>query len=145
MTGREGELLFMRTMRNEGFTVEDVSHNSAYYYKGDALITNPATGNTRIFEVKTDNVINRSGNLYLETFNINSERQNFKGWFEFCKCDYLAYIDAVAKKIYCFVLADLKERVAQINPPKGKCGFDSEGYKLPLNKCKDLVIWEVQL
>ena len=84
MTGREGELLFMRLMREYGFTVEDVSNNSNYYYKGDVLITSPTTGNVRVFEVKTDNVINRSGNLYLELTNIYSKKQGGKGWYNFC-------------------------------------------------------------
>lgn len=144
MTGRQGELYFMQLMKNNGFKVKDVSWDSEYFYKGDALITNPNTGNTRVFEIKTDNVINRSGNLYLETYNIHSEKQGCKGWFEFCKCDYLAYMDAVARKVYIFSLEALKERVAQIKPPLGRCGLDSEGYKMPLSKCKDLILWELE-
>lgn len=139
MTGREGELLFMRLMREYGFTVEDVSNNSNYYYKGDVLITSPTTGNVRVFEVKTDNVINRSGNLYLELTNIYSKKQGGKGWYNFCQADFIAYGDAVARRFYIFSLEELKERVEQVKPRIGYCGNDSSGYKMPLDACRDLI------
>ena len=73
-SGRQGELVFARTMRNIGFGVEDVSGNPEYYDKDiDFIITSPLTGATRTFEVKWDSRIYYTNNLYLELTNIHSK------------------------------------------------------------------------
>lgn len=58
-------------MEAKGYTVEDVSANSNYYYKGDFIITSP-TGETAIVEVKYDEKVHKTNNLYLEIINTYS-------------------------------------------------------------------------
>lgn len=72
-SGRQGELVFARRMREVGFGVEDVSGNPEYYDKDiDFIITSPS-GATRTFEVKWDSRINQTNNLYLELTNVHSK------------------------------------------------------------------------
>lgn len=138
--GRQGELLAQKMFQAWGYSVEDVSGNPEYYYKGDILLTSPTTGQSRIVEVKWDGVIATSGNLYLETWSRNSRRQNCNGWWKWCGADYLAYGDATNRKFYLFDMAQLKERVAQLSLYKKRCGYDSEGLILPLAAVEDLII-----
>jgi hypothetical protein len=61
-------------MSGRNYQVEDVSSNPDYWGKDiDFLITSPTSGLTKSFEVKYDTRINRTGNLYLEFVNKNSE------------------------------------------------------------------------
>ena len=81
--GKDGEKLFRERMSAQGYTVQDVSNNSNYWEKDiDFLVTSPTSKLTKSIEVKWDSKINTTGNLYLETFSINSK--GYKGWYEFC-------------------------------------------------------------
>jgi hypothetical protein len=81
-SGRQGELIFSKKMRDAGYIVNDVSGDPEYWQKDiDFFCTNPETGATRAFEVKWDTRINQTGNLYLEISNVHSNGGN--GWFNF--------------------------------------------------------------
>lgn len=95
------------------YDVLDVSSNPEYWHRDiDFIITSPTTKAVKSFEVKWDSRINQTGNLYLELTNVHSK--GGKGWYEFCKADYIAYGDACAEVFYIFPLAELKERVEQL-------------------------------
>ena len=99
-------------MKNKGYAVEDVSTNPDYFDKDiDFFVTSPFTGATKSFEVKYDNRINATGNLFLEVTNIYSKQWNYDGWFTHCDADFLAYGDAVARKFYIIPMDELKKRV----------------------------------
>ena len=135
--GRAGELLFKEIMQARAYQVEDVSNNPDYWHKDiDFVITSPTTGAVKTFEVKWDSCINSTGNLYLELTNIHS--RGGKGWFNFCQADYLAYGDAVNKVFYIIPFADLKERVAQMQCRVARCGADSTGKLVQLDKIADI-------
>ena len=137
--GREGEQLFAQRMQDKGYVVQDVSANEQYFGKDiDFLITSPTTGDTKSFEVKWDTRINRTGNLYLEIANKNSE--GALGWWEFCKADYLAYGNAKTKTFLVFDMKELRERVDGMKyKTTGFCGDDSAGYLIHISRVKDLI------
>lgn len=137
-TGRKGEQVFAAIMNEVGYEVEDVSSNPEYFSKDiDFIITNKQ-GKTATIEVKYDNKISNTGNLYLETFNINSEQWKYDGWWLHCEADYLAYGDANGEFFYMFHLGDLRERVKKLNCRTAFCIGDSEGLLVPLEKVRDL-------
>lgn len=136
--GRQGELLAQQMFKAWGYGVEDVSADPEYYYRGDILLTSPTTGAQRVVEVKWDGIIATTGNLYLETWNQYSRKQNCNGWWRFCGADFLAYGDATNRKFYLFDMAQLKERVAHLTLAQRRCGQDSEGFILPLAQVEDL-------
>lgn len=108
--GKLGERTFKERMLYHGYTVEDVSGNSDFWYKDiDFLVTSPYTGAVKSFEVKWDTRINKTGNMYLEIESINSK--GGRGWFEFCEADYLAYGDAQNRTFYIIPLLALKQKV----------------------------------
>jgi hypothetical protein len=61
-------------MRSRNYNVLDVSANRDYFSKDiDFIITSPTSGETKSFEVKWDEKINRTGNLFLEIANPRSK------------------------------------------------------------------------
>ena len=136
--GKIGEALFRDKMSAQGYKVEDVSNNSAYWDQDiDFIVTSPTSGLTKSFEVKYDSRINDTGNMYLELFNINSAGQ--RGWYKFCRADYVAYGDSKAQCFYVVPLAELRQRVEKIKPREASCGADSIGLLLALNDIADLI------
>ena len=135
--GKQGEALFYERLVALGYKVDDVSTNPEYWYKDiDFIATSPRTNAVRTFEVKWDSRINSTGNLYLELTNVHSK--GGRGWYEFCQADCLAYGDALAQVFYIFPLAELKERVKQINTREARCGGDSTGLLVALKDILDL-------
>lgn len=135
--GRQGESLFSRIMAERGYSVNNVSKTPEYWEQDiDFIITSPTTGLVKSFEVKWDTRINSTGNLYLELENVNSK--GGKGWFEFCKADYLAYGDAVAGKFYIIPLLELKKKVYSKQYRTARCGSDSIGLLVSLADVADI-------
>lgn len=136
--GRQGELLFQQRMEAKGYQVEDVSANEQYFGKDiDFLITSATTGQQKTFEVKWDTRINRTGNLYLEFVNKNSDQ--CLGWWEFCKADYLAYGNAKTNTFFVVPMQELRERVKRLPQRVAFCGDDSAGYLVHISQIKDLI------
>lgn len=131
--GKYGEQLFKQIMQERNYTVEDVSNNSDYFYKDiDFILTSSTSGLVKTFEVKWDERINQTGNLFIEMINPRSE--GCCGWFEFIKADYLAYGDAVSKQFYIIDVKYLKDFMSKNkNSFKYKrCSDGAEGYVVPL-------------
>lgn len=100
-------------MENRNYKVKDVSNDPSYWNRDiDFIISSPTTGAVKTFEVKWDNRICKTGNLYLELSNVHSK--DGIGWFNFCEADYIAYGDAVKRKFYIIPLLELKEKIKQV-------------------------------
>lgn len=127
-----GEWELKATLRNHGYSVEDVSDNPNYWYKDiDLIVTNNETGQVSSIEVKWDRRIAATGNLYIEFANPRSK--GGKGWFEFCEADLLAYGDAVNKVFYIIKVSELKKFVARNRDvlQVRKTWDGSQGFLLP--------------
>ena len=124
-----------------GYIVNDVSCDEYYFDKDiDFFVANPATGNTKSFEVKWCEKISQTGNLFLEIHNPRSKQWNGDGWWPHCQADYLVYGDAINKKFYCFPLLELRQRIKDMNLRYARTWDYSEGWLLPLEDVKDLSI-----
>ena len=135
--GKYGEALFRDKISRLDYTVVDVSNNPTYWDKDiDFIITSHRSGLTKSFEVKYDSRINSTGNLYLELTNVHSK--GGRGWYEFCKADFLAYGDAQAQVFYIFPLDALRERVSKLNARQARCGGDSTGLLVALTDILDI-------
>lgn len=100
-----GELRAYNYLKSQGYIVEDTTDNSNYWDKDiDFVIYD--NKNTYTVEVKWDNVIYKSGNMFIET--ITDIDQAKEGWFEFCKADYIYYGDSANKLFYIFKTEDLR-------------------------------------
>lgn len=133
-----GEYEAKEYLRARGFKVKDVSDNPAYWGKDIDLLLCQDSRTTSI-EIKWDNCISRTLNLYIETENPRSK--DGKGWFYFCEADYLFYGDSVNKLFYIFnrkeLFSFIEEHKKGLNR---RCTYDgSKGYLVPLSEVKDLV------
>lgn len=136
--GKYGEQLFHQIMKSRDYKVVDVSNDSTYWDKDiDFIVTSPSSGLTKSFEVKYDDRIKDTGNLYLELTNVHSK--GGRGWYEFCQADYLAYGDARRGIFYIISLADLRNRVKQEKLGRlAHCGTDSIGLLVALKDIEDI-------
>ena len=132
--GKQGEQLFYQIMRGRNYTVEDVREIRKYQLRDtDFILTSPTTGTVKTFEVKWDEKLNSTGNIFIEM--INPRSHNLDGWFEFIEADYLAYGDAISQKFYIINVEWLKsyfvEKKRRLFEYK-KCNDGAEGYLVPL-------------
>jgi len=98
--GKRAEAEIGSFLQSKGFIVEDVS-DSPYHrtIDVDLLITNPNIDNTYKLEIKSDSVINRSNNVFVE--NLMYRKTGTKNsWYHYCLCDVLGYFDDVKRIIY---------------------------------------------
>ena len=138
--GKLGERLFKERMEAGGYTVNDVSMIPEYWPQDiDFLVTSPTSGLTKSMEVKYDQRINKTGNLYLELTSINSKQWNYEGWWPHTKADYLVYGDAITEVFYVIPLLELRERVAQLPQRIARCGNESTGLLVNLRDIQDLI------
>lgn len=135
--GKKGERLFQQRMEEQNYKVRDVSNNPDYWNKDiDFIITSPTSGETKSFEVKWDDRINQTGNLYLELENIHSK--DGQGWFNFSEADFLAYGDSKTERFYVIPMNELKGRSNAVRLRIARCGNDSVGQLVSLEDIKDI-------
>lgn len=106
---KAGEYELKQYLKGNGFKVIDVSGNSAYWHKDIDLIATDASGITKTIEIKWDNRLCQTGNLYIEYYNDCSKEH--KGWINFTQADILAYGDSYNSVFYLFKMDDIKEYV----------------------------------
>lgn len=136
--GKDGENLFQFIMESRNYQVNNVSNNPSYWDQDiDFIISSPTTGAVKSFEVKWDSVINKSGNLFLEYYAPRSK--GCRGWFEFCKADYLVYGDSVNKIFYVIPMPELRERVQQLPQRRGRTAEGAEGLLVSIGQIEDLI------
>ena len=141
--GKEGERLFQKLMSSRGNIVQNVAENSNYWSKdSDFIITSPF-GNTKSFEVKWCQKINKTNNLFLEIANPRSRQWNGEGWWKHCEADYLVYGDAIARKFYIIPMPELRQRVDSLLLTTRSTSDGSVGKLLPLCKIKDIITLEL--
>lgn len=104
-----GELRAYNYLQANGWTVEDVTSNEAYFDKDIDLIARSGTESLTV-EVKWDNRIGQTGNMFIET--VTDLDKSKAGWFLFCQADYIYYGDSVNQLFYVFKTQDLRDFVA---------------------------------
>lgn len=123
--GKKGEALVRNTFRNLGYEVKDVSDDSDFWIEDVDLVC--ADGFK--YEVKTDYMFHRTGNIVLESevYYTSSQEQKLS-WLWTSKADYFCFVDAEDDtKFYTISSKDLRHLVKVENIRK----YDKdEGYKI---------------
>lgn len=104
-TGKKGETAAAAALAERGWRTTDLS-DSPQYQKQDIDFRAEKDNINLTVEVKTDSVINRTGNMFIET-----RQGNHDGWYHYCKADIIFYIDSTNKRIYCFSLSSLRKYI----------------------------------
>ena len=137
---RLGEYKAQCYLRSQGYEVEDTTLNPDFFDKDIDFIA--TKGNEKItIEVKWDNRIHDTGNMFIET--ITDLDKNKAGWFLFCQADYIYYGDAKNNLFYVFKTDDLRQFM-QNNPTQERKASDynnrrqlkkiSQGSIVPINE-----------
>lgn len=104
-----GELRAYNYLQANGWNVQDVTANPEYWNKDiDFVVSSEAESFT--VEVKWDNRISATGNMFIET--VTDLDRCKEGWFSFCLADYIYYGDSVNQLFYVFKTNDLREFVS---------------------------------
>lgn len=103
-----GEYELKKYFRSNGWTVTDVSADPRFWGLDIDLIIEKDNYVWTI-EVKYDHVLHRSGNLFIE--HTNPRSKDGKGWYHFCKADFLFYGDAATNTFYAIGVEALHEYI----------------------------------
>ena len=105
--GIRGEALVAAALRAKGHTVEDLTNNiEARANDIDFSLTK--NGITITLEVKNDIKSEITGNVYLETFNINNFNHNCYGWFKYSTADYVCFVQENNRRAHIVNLEELR-------------------------------------
>lgn len=140
--GKYGERLFHQIMEYKGYEVKDVTDIPTYWSKDiDFIVLSHTTGKVKAFEVKWDERINQTRNLYLEIQNVKSKQWNGDGWWKHIEADYLAYGDARTHQFYMIDINELRKRVEQLPYRIGTCdNGGSVGLLVSLDDIADITM-----
>ena len=96
--GKVGEAAFTEYLRNNRYSYEDVSGNPEYWHRDIdfTLESQVEEGKEITVEVKSDSLISKTGNFFIEFENSHPNG----GWYNFCEADYIAYYDVNNKLFY---------------------------------------------
>lgn len=133
--GKRGERLVAAALAARGHQIEDLSGDWEYQQRDtDFRITNKK-GVSITLEVKNDIKSNYTGNVFIETYNINNVKRGGQGWFAYCEADYLCFVQEEYKIAHIVDRAELV-RNCWSNLYRQKNSYFSRGYIVPIDKLK---------
>lgn len=116
INGRKYEILVARKMKTyHGYILDDLSLDKDYYHKGDMRVNDFDIGLSYLLEVKSDNKIAETGNLFMELATIRDDKE-YTGWF-FNSYERMAYIDTRKQIVY---MVDFKKLQSEIDIENSK-------------------------
>ncbi len=104
--GKKSESYVSDLLTQRGWTVTDVTLDQEYWKKDIDLIIE-REGEKRTVEIKCDNNINRTGNIFVET--MTNIARGTLGWFKITEAEYLAIHDSKTDEVYTLRMRDLIE------------------------------------
>lgn len=132
--GKQGEALVMNALRVRGCQVEDLSLSREYQAKDiDSRVSKNGVSIT--LEIKNDVRSNYTGNVFIETYNVNNKRRNGSGWVNYCEADYLCFVQEEKKIAHIVARVELIKNCwsglyREVNSPF------SRGYIVPITCLK---------
>ena len=129
--GKHGEHIVAAALTARGHKVIDKSDDWEYRRKDiDFIITNSAAQETTL-EIKTDAASERTGNLYIEYYNVNNKSHSYNGWLFYCGAEYIGFLQEGKGLLHICSLLDLRENIEK-NNYRSASSADSRGYLLPI-------------
>lgn len=130
-TGKRGEELVAAALKSRGHNVVDVSDNITYQSKDiDFLLSNKTQSTT--LEVKNDIRSVETGNVFIETHNINNYSRGGCGWYYYCEAEYLAFVQEKLNKAHIVSRNDIIDIVNSGTVPL-RHSSETYGYCIPIN------------
>lgn len=125
MKPNKGEQLVKHYLESQGYAVIDVSKNKEYWIQDIDFLAIRGQQTIKI-EVKYDSWIHKTRNLFIEL--MSDIDANKGGWIDFCKADYIYYVDAVGQVCYVIALDAIKDYLKRYSYQVKECvDRDSQG------------------
>lgn len=103
--GDAGEAKIRDLMAARGHEVIDLADNPIYWEKD---IDMSVAGHP--IEVKTDNVMYKTGNLFIEEGTYFTTGEYHAGWVKYTEAEYLFYLDNINEILYIYKMDEVKEK-----------------------------------
>lgn len=129
--GKRGEKMVAAALEARGHFVKDLSDDFEARRKDiDIQVFNKQQQTTTI-EIKNDVASERTGNVFIETYNDANKSHSFKGWLFYCAAEYICFLQEESHKAHIVKLDELK---ADIKAHKYRVANTSrtQGYIMPI-------------
>lgn len=139
--GKRGEKLVYDALTARGSIVTDLRDDEeARFNDIDFLLEKD--GQTTTLEVKTDFRSEETGNLFIEYENSNNKRHKYKGWYCYCKAQYLCFVQETARKAYIVLFDELKQTLKK-NTFRTANSKNAVGFLFPLTRLAQLETFRI--
>lgn len=126
-----GEIKAYHYLLSQGYFVEDLT-GVPEFWNQDIDFSAERNGKIDYIEVKWDNRIHQTNNMYVETeTDIDKSKA---GWYLICKADYIFYGDSYNNLFYKFKFSDLKAYIEKHNGKIEQRKAGDYNYKHTLKK-----------
>ena len=123
--GKVGEELAYNYLIARGWEVEDVSNNEEYFSLDIDFIA-AKDGNSVSLDVKTEEAMSRTGNMFIEDTITYQDGRMAKGWLYYSKAEYIWHVNPKNGVAFVYRLEDMKEYLRKAPRKWGTC---RDGYK----------------
>ena len=123
--GKVGEELAYNYLITRGWEVEDVSNNEEYFSL-DIDFLAAKDGNSVSLDVKTEEAMSRTGNMFIEDAITYQDGRMAKGWLYYSKAEYIWHVNPKNGVAFVYRLEDMQDYLRKA--PR-KCGTCRDGYK----------------
>lgn len=134
-TGKRGENMVIAALKARKHIITDVSNNWEYRRKDIDLLLENTKHQKTTMEIKNDTASERTGNLFIETYNSNNKSHSYKGWFFYCGAEYICFLQEQSKAAHIVLFDELKEQIAA-KAYRTANSSNASGYLLPLDDLK---------
>lgn len=123
--GKVGEELSYNYLIAKGWEVEDVSNNEEYFSLDIDFLA--AKDNISVsLDVKTEEAMNRTGNMFIENTITYQDGRSTGGWLYYSKAEYIWHINPDNGVAFAYRLEDMKKYLRKTPCKWGTC---KDGYK----------------
>ena len=139
--GKRGEKLVYDALTARGNKVTDLRDDEAARWN-DIDFALEKDGKKTTLEVKTDFRSEETGNLFIEYENSNNQKHKYKGWYCYCKAEYLCFVQETARKAYIVLFDELKQTIKK-NSFRTANSKNAVGFLFPLARLAELETYRI--
>ena len=129
--GKRGEAIVKKALEARTHTVIDMSDNAEYRFMDIDFCLSNRKGQQTTLEVKNDLKSESTGNVFVEYQNDNTQSHSYKGWFFYCRAEYICFVQETAHKAHIVLMEELKDDI-KANKYRTRRGQNAMGYLVPI-------------
>ena len=134
--GKRGEKIVAAALAARGHKITDLSNDLAARAKDIDLLLDNGKQQTTL-EIKNDVASERTGNLFIETYNTHNQSHSFKGWFFYCEAAYLCFLQEQSKTAHIVSFDDVRQAI-ETNKYREISTATTKGILLPVAVLKGM-------